>query len=72
MDDLIVSGAIGLVVFYAAVILIILGIGWFILEMIAAILAGNIFGFAILALGAAIAAAMYVCVGLWLKKTGTI
>lgn len=72
MDDFIVSGTIGLIAFYAAILLVFAGICWYLWGMIAALMTGNYYGFLLFVLIVAAVAALYIGIGLWLKKNGTI
>ncbi|MDD1703154.1 MAG: hypothetical protein LUQ31_09270 [Methanoregula sp.] len=72
MDDLIVSGAVGLVIFAIVIVLVVLGIAWFFRELAQALLTGNVYEFAMLAMVMVIAIMVYVSAGLWLRKNGTI
>ena len=68
MDELLVSGTIALVVFYAGIVLIAYGVVRVILGITGAFIAGNyLLSCAILA-GIAGAVVAYVSIGLWLRR----
>ncbi|MGB8219110.1 MAG: hypothetical protein WCE46_01860 [Methanoregula sp.] len=72
MDDLVVPGVVALVIFYAGIVLVAYGIIRLVIMMVQAFLAGNyLFFFGVIACFV-VALLVYVAVGLWLRKTGTI
>lgn len=68
MDELLVSGTIALIVFYAGIVLVAYGIVRVVLGIAGAFLAGNyLFSCAILA-GIAGVVVVYVLIGMWLRR----
>jgi hypothetical protein len=72
VDDLLVSGVIALVIFYAGIVLLAYGILRLAFTMVQAFLAGNYFLAGGIVACIAVAVLAYVAVGLWLRKTGII
>jgi hypothetical protein len=72
MDDLIISGVVALLVFYAGIALVVYGIIRVLLLVVQAALAEDylVFGGLVAGIGAVVLA--YIFVGLWLRRTGTI
>ncbi len=72
MDDLIISGVIALLVFYAGIAVVVYGIIRVLLLVAQAALAGNYLEFGVLVAGIAAMVLAYIIIGLWLRRTGTI
>ncbi|MFZ1128784.1 hypothetical protein [Methanoregula sp.] len=72
MDDLIISGVIALLVFYAGIAVVVYGIIRVLLLVAQAALAGNYLKFGGLVAGIAAMVLAYIIIGLWLRRTGTI
>jgi hypothetical protein len=68
MDELLVSGTIALVVFYAGIVLVAYGIVRVVLGIAGAFLAGNYLFFCGILAGIAGALVAYILIGLWLRR----
>jgi len=72
MDDLVVSGVIAFVIFYAGIVLVAYGILRLTAMMVRAFLTGNYLLMGGIVACIAMAVLLYVAIGLWLRKTGII
>jgi lysylphosphatidylglycerol synthetase-like protein (DUF2156 family) len=72
MDDLVTSGIIALLVFYAGIVLVVYGILRLLALVVQAVLAGNYLLFGELVACITGAVLVYIAVGVWLRTAGTI
>ena len=72
MDDLIIPGAIGLIVLYAGIALVVYAVLLILYMVFQAAINGNYLVLCEFIAGIAAAIIGYVLIGLWLRRTGTI
>ncbi|MEN6396809.1 MAG: hypothetical protein ABFC78_10035 [Methanoregula sp.] len=72
MDDLVVSGVIALVLFYAGIVIVAYAILRLFMMMVHAFFSGDFLLFGAIIGCIVVASVGYVAVGLWLRKMGTI
>ncbi|HNX17091.1 MAG TPA: hypothetical protein PKM50_02045 [Methanoregula sp.] len=72
MDDLIISGIVALVVFYAGIIVVAIGIFKIVVIMAQALILGNYLFVGMILAGIVATVLVYFAIGLLLRKTGTI
>ena len=72
MDELVVSGAIALLVFYAGIVLVVYGILRLLLLIAQVAFSGDYLVLSGLVADITVVIIAYVIIGLWLRRTGTI
>jgi hypothetical protein len=72
MDELLLSGTVALIVFYAGIALVVYGILQVIIRVFEAAVTGNYLFLCGILAGIAGAVAAYILIGLWLRRTGII
>jgi len=72
MDDLVISGVIALVIFYAGIVIVAYGILRLVMIVVHAFLFGDFLLFGAIIGCIVVAIVGYVAVGLWLRKIGII